>query len=261
MTYDTLLYDVRDDVATITLNRPDRMNALSTQLLDELALAIAQAGAEGARALVLTGAGKAFCSGADLIGDGEGASMPDDLGTLLEAHYFPAVKAIADLDVPVISAINGPAVGAGLSFALSADITIMARSAYLMLAFANIGLVPDAGATWLVAKSAGRAKALEMALLGEKVTASQAVDLGLVTRVVDDEMLMDEAQGIASRLAKGPSIALGLIRKQVASALNQTLDEVLEIEKVNQTAAGHTADFREAVVAFAQKRKPEFKGR
>jgi len=261
LTYETLLYDLRDDVATITLNRPDRMNALSPRLLDELTLALARAGAEGARALVLTGSGKAFCSGADLIGDGDGVSMPDDLGALLEAHYFPAVRAIADLDIPVIAAINGPAVGAGLSFALAADITIMARSAYLMLAFANIGLVPDAGATWLVAKSAGRAKALEMALLGERVEAQQAVDLGLVTRVVDDEALTGEVQAIATRLAKGPSIALGFIRKQVAAALNQTLDEVLETEKVNQTAAGRTADFREAVAAFAQKRKPEFKGR
>jgi 2-(1,2-epoxy-1,2-dihydrophenyl)acetyl-CoA isomerase len=247
-----------EDVATITLNRPERMNALSMQLLDELALAVARAGAEGARALVLTGMGKAFCSGADLIGDG---TMPDDLGVLLETHYFPAVKTIADLDIPVISAINGPAVGAGLSFALAADITIMARSAYLMLAFANIGLVPDAGATWLVAKSAGRAKALEMALLGERITAEQSLDLGLITRVVDDETLMDEAQGIASRLAQGPSIALGLIRKQVAAALNQTLDEVLETEKVNQAIAGRTKDFREALTAFAQKRTPEFKGR
>lgn len=259
MSYSALLYDLSDDVATITLNRPERMNALNFQLLTELTQAVQQAQADGARALVLTGAGDAFCSGADLIGDGNG--MPDDLGALLETYYFPWAKALADLDIPVISAINGPAVGAGLSVALAADIVIMARSAYLLLAFANIGLVPDAGATWLVAKSAGRAKALEMALLGEKVSADQALELGLVTRVVDGEKLDAEVRAIAGKLARGPSIALGLIRKQVVSALNSSLEEVLEVEKVNQTKAGHTADFREAVTAFAQKRKPEFKGR
>lgn len=258
MNYQTLLYDLRDNIATITLNRPERMNALSLELLTELAQAVKQTEADGARALVLTGAGSAFCSGADLIGDGSG--MPDDLGALLETYYFPAAGAIADLNIPVISAINGPAVGAGLSFALAADITVMARSAYLLLAFANIGLVPDAGATWLVAKSAGRAKALEMALLGEKVPAEQALDLGLVTRVVDDEHLTSEVRAVAAQLANGPSVALGMIRKQVAAALNNTLEQMLGVERDNQRIAGHTRDFREAVAAFAEKRKPEFRG-
>lgn len=258
MSYETLIYGLDGGVATITLNRPERMNALSFTLLTELAQAVIQAQADGARALVLTGAGGAFCSGADLIGDGGG--MPDDLGALLETYYRPAVAAIADSSIPVICAINGPAVGAGLSFALAADIVVMARSAYLMLAFANIGLVPDAGATWLVAKSAGRAKALEMALLGEKVSAEQALDLGLVTRLADDEALMADAMTIAQKLAAGPSIALGMIRKQVAAALNSTLMETFEIETENQRAAGMTGDFREAVSAFAEKRKPQFKG-
>lgn len=259
MSYKALIYDLTDNVATITLNHPERMNALNFALLTELAQAVNQVQADGARALVLTGAGGAFCSGADLIGDGSG--MPDDLGGLLETYYLPWVKALADLDIPVVSAINGPAVGAGLSVALAADISIMARSAYLLLAFANIGLVPDAGATWLVVKSAGRAKALEMALLGEKVSAEQALDLGLITRVVDDEAVLAEAQKIATKLANGPSLALGMIRKQVASALNSTLTETLDIERGNQREAGRTADFREAVTAFAEKRKPVFRGK
>ena len=258
MSYETLLYDLDGNVATITLNRTDRMNALTPRLLAELRHAVQAAQEQGARAIILTGAGDAFCSGADLIGDGEG--MPDDLGALLESHYHPAVRALSECGVPVISAINGPAVGAGLSFALAADIVIMKRSAYLLLAFANIGLVPDAGATWMVAKSVGRAKALEMALLGQKVPAEQALDLGLVTRVVDDDKLTEEVRAVAGKLANGPSVALGLIRKQVAAAVDSTLDEVLEIEKANQTKAGYTADFREAVTAFAEKRKPEFKG-
>ena len=258
MSYETLVYRLADAVATITLNRPDRMNALSPRLLTEMAQAVEQAKVDGARALVLTGTGSAFCSGADLIGDGEG--MPEDLGALLEEYYHPVVEALADLDIPVISAINGPAVGAGLSLALAADITIAARSAYLLLAFANIGLVPDAGATWLVAQSTGRAKALEMALLGEKLPVERALEYGLITRVVDDEKVMEEAHAVAAKLARGPSVALGLIRKQVAAALNSTLVETLGVEQVNQTSAGRTADFREAVSAFAEKRKPEFRG-
>lgn len=259
MSYEALIYDLSDNVATITLNRPERMNALNFTLLTELEQAVNQAQADGARALVLTGTGNAFCSGADLIGDGSG--MPDDLGALLETYYFPWAKALADLNIPIVSAINGPAVGAGLSVALAADIAVMARSAYLLLAFANIGLVPDAGATWLVAKSTGRAKALEMALLGEKVSADQALDLGLVTRVANDEAVLAEAMKIATKLANGPSLALGMIRKQVAAALNSTLSETLDIEKVNQGQAGRTVDFREAVTAFAEKRKPVFKGK
>ena len=258
MTYQTILYDLSDSVATITLNRPQRMNALTPTLLDEMADAIGTARAAGARALILTGAGDSFCSGADLIGDGEG--MPEDLGAMLDRHYHPVITALADLDIPVISAINGPAVGAGLSFGLAADIVLMARSAYLLLSFANIGLVPDAGATWLIARSVGRAKTLEMALLAEKLPAEQALDYGLVTRVVDDGRLMEEARAIATKLARGPSIALGFIRKQVAAALNSTLAETLDIEKANQAAAGRTRDFREAATAFAEKRKPEFRG-
>jgi len=259
LSYETIVYALSDNIATITLNRPERMNALTPKLLTELAQAVEAAQSDGARAIILTGAGDAFCSGADLIGDGEG--MPDDLGAMLDAYYHPAVEALANSDIPIVSAINGPAVGAGLSFGLAADIVLMKRSAYLMLAFANIGLVPDAGATWLIAKSAGRAKTLEMALLGEKVSAEQALDLGLVTRVVDDEALADEVHKIATKLANGPSVALGFIRKQVAAALDSTLSATLPVEQANQTAAGHTADFREAVMAFAQKRKPEFKGK
>lgn len=259
MTYASIRYDLSDNIATITLNRPERMNALTPKLFVEFIDALKAAQAGGARALVLTGEGSAFCSGADLVGDGEG--MPDDLGELLESYYHPAIREMAALDIPIVTAINGPAVGAGLSLALAGDIVLMARSSYLLLAFANIGLVPDAGATWLVAKSVGRAKALEMALLGEKISAEQALGIGLVTRVIDDAQVMIDARAIATKLANGPSIALGMIRKQVASALNSTYAEMLEIEQFNQTKAGHTADFREAVTAFAEKRKPVFKGK
>lgn len=259
MSFETIRYALADNVATITLARPERMNALTPKLFLEFVDALKAAEGGGARALILTGEGAAFCSGADLIGDGEG--LPDDLGEMLDQYYHPAVEGLAALNIPVVTAINGPAVGAGLSLALAGDIVVMARSAYLMLAFANIGLVPDAGATWLVAKSAGRAKALEMALLGEKMSAQDAADAGLVARVVDDEAVMREAMTIARKLATGPSVVLGMIRKQVAAALNSTFAETLGIEQANQTIAGRTADFREAVVAFGEKRKPDFKGK
>lgn len=259
MSYQDLRLDLADNVATITLDRQSQMNALSLGLLSEFAQAIDAAVAGGARALILTGEGKAFCSGAALI-DEYGNGLPDDLGPFLRDYYEPVVKRLADLPIPIVTAMNGPAVGAGLSIALAGDIVIAAKSAYLLLAFVNIGLVPDAGATWLVAKGVGRAKALEMALLGEKMSADDALAAGLITRVVDDGEALAEARKIATRLAAMPTRAIGMIRRQVASALSASLAETLEIERENQQAAGRTADFAEGVAAFLEKRKANFKG-
>lgn len=255
---DILHSSLKDGVLKLTLNRPDRLNALSTELIVDINTAIYDGVAAGARAVLITGAGRAFCSGADLASDG---GISPNLGETLETYYHPLFERLADLDVPVISAVNGPAVGAGAALALSADIVVMAHSAYLQLGFVNIGLVPDAGATWLVAKSAGRAKALEMALLGETMSAEEAQASGLVARVVGDGQLMDEAMGIARRLANGPTIAIGLIRKQVAAALNASLAETMAIEAKHQTEAGRTSDFREGVMAFLNKSKPSFRGK
>ncbi|KTT72335.1 enoyl-CoA hydratase-related protein [Sphingomonas endophytica] len=260
MSYETITFDLTDRVATLAIDRPTRMNALTPRVFAELTAAIDDALAQGARAIVLTGTGAAFCSGADLIGDG-GEKLPDDLGLTLDASYNPFVRKVAALDVPFLTAINGPAVGAGLGLALLGDISVMGRSAYLLLAFVNIGLVPDAGATWLVAKGVGRAKALEMALLGEKVGADEAHGAGLVTRIADDGMVLHEAQRLAAKLAAGPSVAIGMIRKQVAAALSMDLEQSLAVERENQTRAGYTRDFAEAVQAFGEKRKPVFEGR
>lgn len=251
-----VLYERDGDVAVIRLNRPDELNAVTMEMLDELTATFARAVADGARAVLLTGAGRAFCAGASLKGNRAG-----DPGDRLRNHYNPLQQAMADLPVPIVSAINGPAAGAGAAIALGGDIVVAARSSYLLLAFANIGLVPDAGATWLIAKAAGRAKVLEMALLGEKLPAEQALEAGLVTRVVEDDALFDTAMDYARRLAAKPTIALGLIRKQVKAALAGTLEETLEIEAQHQSIAGATHDFREGVTAFLEKRKPEFKGK
>jgi 2-(1,2-epoxy-1,2-dihydrophenyl)acetyl-CoA isomerase len=260
LTYETITFDLTGRVATLAIDRPARMNALTPRVFAELTAGIDAALERGARAIVLTGTGGAFCSGADLVGDG-GAPMPRDLGESLDTSYNPFVRKVAALDVPFLTAINGPAVGAGLGLALLGDISVMARSAYVLLAFVNIGLVPDAGATWLVAKAAGRAKALEMALLGERVAAEEALAAGLVTRVVDDAQVLAETQQLAARLAAGPSVAIGMIRKQVAAALSMDLEQSLAVERANQTRAGHTRDFAEAVRAFGEKRAPVFEGR
>ncbi|NOW48050.1 2-(1,2-epoxy-1,2-dihydrophenyl)acetyl-CoA isomerase [Novosphingobium sp. SG751A] len=250
------------DVVTIALNRPDKLNALTPAMFGELGAAVAEAVAQGARALVLTGEGRFFCSGADIAPDGAGyEGLPEDLGALLDAAYNPFARQLAALEIPVVTALNGPCAGAGMSIALAGDIVVMGQSAYLLLAFVNIGLVPDAGATWLVARSAGRARALEMALLGERMGADEAKAAGLVTRVVADDAVLIEAQALAARLAAGPTGAMGLIRRQVAAALEQGFDATLEIERANQTAAGQTEDFAEAIRAFGEKRKPQFKGR
>lgn len=259
MSEDSVLYSLDTGVATIRLNRPERLNAVTMEMLDLIRASLLRAVQDGARAALLTGEGRAFCSGADL-----GAGMeagPVDPAESVECHYNPLAETLSKLPIPIVTAINGPAAGAGVGIALGGDIVVMAQSAYLLLAFSNIGLVPDCGATWLVAKSAGRAKALEMALLGEKMGADDAKEAGLVARVVADEALMAEAGKIAATLAAKPTIALGLIRAQVKAALNNTLSETLSVEAAHQRIAGRTDDFREGVMAFLGKRAPEFKGK
>lgn len=253
-----VLFEMRGEVGVLRLNRPQQLNALTPAMIGAIRETLIAAPGQGARAVLVTGEGRAFCSGADLTASAAGSR---DLGESLLTHYNPMAQAFAELPIPIVTAINGPAAGAGASIALSGDIVVAARSAYLLLAFANIGLVPDAGATWLVAKGAGRAKAMEMALLGERLGAEDALAAGLVTRVTEDEALFDTAFALAQKLAAMPTVALGLIRKQVSAALSSTLAETLAMEAVHQRAAGQSEDFREGVAAFLQKRPAEFKGR
>jgi 2-(1,2-epoxy-1,2-dihydrophenyl)acetyl-CoA isomerase len=244
-------------VATITLARPERLNALSAQTVDELRSAVEQAGRSGARCLMITGEGRGFSSGADLAGGG----LPDDAGAALEQHFNPLIEALFALPIPVVAAVNGPAAGAGCSLALSADIVIAARSAYFLQAFINIGLIPDAGATWLLPRLAGRARAIEMMMLGERISAEQARDWGLISRVVDNEYFTSEAIALATRLAQGPTVALGLIRRLAREAEQLPLSEALAAERIAQRQAGRSEDFAQAVAAFLEKRRPRFEGR
>lgn len=246
-------------VGLLTLNRPTRLNALTPTMLDLLTATLTRAVDEGARALVLTGAGRAFCAGADLAANDE-PMAGSELGGRLREHYNPVIETMAALPIPIVTAVNGAAAGAGASIALAGDIIVAARSAYFLLAFANIGLVPDAGSTWLISQSAGRQTILEMALLGERVTASKALDAGLINRVEDDEDMLGAAMALGRKLAEMPSVALGLIRKQVAFAQTATLSETMEMEAQHQSIAAQTADFREGVAAFLEKRPAVFEG-
>ncbi len=245
-------------VATITLARPERLNALSSQTVDELRSAVQQTAMSGARCLLLTGEGRGFSSGADLAGD---SGLPEDAGAALEKHFNPLMEAIFELRVPVVAAVNGPCAGAGCSLALAADIVVAGRSAYFLQAFINIALIPDAGATWLLPRLAGRARAMEMMMLGERIPAEKALEWGMISRVVDDEHLASEAAALATRLAQGPTVALGLIRKLAREGGRLSLGEALAAERAAQREAGATDDFSSGVAAFLYKRQPRFEGK
>ena len=251
-----ILLERLGEVAKVTLNRPDKLNSFTREMILRLPDVLAEAVGGGARAIIVTGAGRAFCSGAAL---GGGPSSGDPGAQLNLYNRF--ARAMADLPVPVVTAVNGAAAGAGASIALSGDIILAARSSYLMLAFAKIALVPDMGATWLVAHAVGRVRALEMALLGEKMPAEEAHRVGLVTRVVEDELLMQTAEAVANQLAAMPTRTLGLIRRQVMRAMEQTFDESLDLECEHQAIAAESEDFKEGATAFREKRAAKFVGR
>jgi 2-(1,2-epoxy-1,2-dihydrophenyl)acetyl-CoA isomerase len=254
--YAHIQFDVSADVAAITLNRPEKLNALATQTLTEIGAALDEAVAKGARAILLSGAGRAFCSGADLADP----TVKGDLGLVVETYYNPVIRKLSQLQIPVVCAVRGAAAGAGCSLALHADFVVAGRSAYFLLAFVNIALVPDAGATWLVAQALGRARALEMAMLGERLPAEFAKEAGLIHKVVDDEAVLDEARALAERLARGPTKTLGMIRRLMNAALTSDLPTALEAERQAQTPAGFSRDSQEAIAAFIEKRPATFTG-
>lgn len=259
--YETIRVERDGPLTTITLNRPDRLNAMPPQMADELGQAFYDLG--DARAVLITGEGKGFCSGADLSARGDSSALGGKGGSheALIQHYNPAVSQLIRADVPVICAVNGPAAGVGCSLALAADFTIAAKSAYFLQAFVNIGLVPDGGSTWLLTRAIGRARATRMMMLGEKISGQQAEEWGLVYKCVDDDALMDEAKALAEKLANGPTLAYAHIKRNIATAIDQNLQMVLLAEAEAQRIAGASDDAKEGGMAFLQKRKPEFKGR
>ena len=259
MTYQHILTERRGDVLVLTLNRPDRLNAAPPAMFEELGVALADLG--GARAVLVTGAGRAFCSGADV---GGGALGSDDPGNAtyaaLTQSYNPVMLALADLAVPVVSAVRGPAAGIGCSLALAADFCVASDTAYFLQAFVNIGLVPDGGASWMLPRLIGKARATEMMLLGEKVPAATALQWGMIHKVVADETLDADALALAERLAAGPTVALGLMRRGLAHAFDSDYAGAMLREAENQRSARGSADSMEGGMAFLQKRKPAFKG-
>lgn len=260
MSYETIRVERDGPLLTITLNRPERLNAMPPQMADELGQAFYDLG--DARAVLITGEGKGFCSGADLAARGSGSALGGKGGSheALINHYNPAISQIIRANVPVICAVNGPAAGVGCSLALAADFTIAAKSAYFLQAFVNIGLVPDGGSTWLLARAIGRARATRMMMLGEKISGQQAEEWGLVYKCVEDADLMTEARALAEKLANGPTVAYATMKRNIATALDQNLQMVLLAEAEGQRIAGATKDAMEGGMAFLQKRKAEFKG-
>lgn len=259
---DTVHYDRTDGVATITLNRPDAMNALDTAAKEGLAGALDRARDDhSARAVMLTGAGKAFCVGQDLREHAEGLGSEAGLRDTVRRHYNPIIRSLTEMPKPVVAAVNGVAAGAGVSLALACDFRVLAESAKLSMAFANIGLTADSGASWLLPRLIGRARALEILMLGEPVTAQRALELGLATSVAQAGELPAEAYKLAARLAEGPTIAYHAIRSSIGFGETHGLAETLEHEAEQQAVCGDTADHRAATAAFLNKETPRFEGR
>ncbi len=262
--FQTITVETSDRVRTITMNRPDVYNALDDAMTFELQDALkAAARDEGASVVVLTGAGKAFCSGQDLavLKQKYVPGHVPHLGDDLRKRYNPVARAIRDMEKPVIAAVNGVAAGAGCSFALACDLRVASEQASFVEVFINVGLIPDSGSTWTLPRLVGLAKAIELCMTGDKVPAAEALRLGLVNRVVPPEKLMDETRALAARLASLPGRGLALTKRLLNRSFENDFAAQLEAESFAQETAGLTEDHLEGVRAFIEKRKPSFKGR
>jgi 2-(1,2-epoxy-1,2-dihydrophenyl)acetyl-CoA isomerase len=262
VSYQTILYEASAGIARLTLNRPERLNSFNTEMHAEVRGALAEVHAGEARVLVITGAGRGFCAGQDLsdraVSPGGQAA---DLGESIEKNYKPLVLALRALPLPVIAAVNGVAAGAGANIALACDLVVAARSASFVQAFARLGLVPDSGGTWFLPRSVGTARALGLALLGEKLSAEQAAAWGLIWQCVEDGELGAVVERLALGFAEAPTRALGRTKQAIYESWGRTLAEQLDVERDYQAELGRTADYVEGVAAFSEKRTPRFGGR
>jgi len=252
-------------VAVLRMDHQEVMNAVSMEMLGGLIEALDEIEARKAevRCVVLTGAGRAFCSGANLQGRNTQQQKPgrSNGGAALETGFHPFLRRIRNLHCPLVTAVNGPAAGAGMSFALMGDMIVCARSAYFLQAFRRIGLVPDCGSTWLLPRLVGKARAIELSLMGERLPAEKALEWGLINRLHDDAVLMEEAMKLARELASGPTVALSLIRKLYWDSPGNSFEDQLNLEYQSQRMAGSSEDFREGVTAFLEKRPAKFAGK
>jgi len=263
MNYEQIRFEVSERVARVTLNRPDRLNSFTTQMHGELRDALSRVAADGdARVLLLTGEGRAFCAGQDLSDRAVApGAAPVDLGASIEENYRPLVLALRDLALPVVCAVNGVAAGAGANIALACDVVIATRSASFIQAFCKIGLVPDSGGTFFLPRLVGAARAMGLAMLGDKLSAEQAAAWGLIWKCVDDGEFVATTDALLAQLADAPTAGLAAIKRALYASNDNTLEQQLDVERDAQRTLGYSADYREGVAAFLDKRAPRFSGR
>lgn len=261
MAFETIGYEVAEGVATLTLSRPDRLNSFTVQMHEEVREALdGMVTDKQVRTLLITGAGRGFCAGQDLSDRAVAPGEAVDLGHSVETYYNPLIRRLTGLNIPVICAVNGVAAGAGANFALACDIVLAARSAKFIQSFANIGLIPDTGGTWVLPRLVGQARAMGLALTGMPLPAEKAEEWGMIWKCVDDDDLMKDALALAARFASGPTLGFAATRHAIRGAWLNSLDAELDNERALMSRLGKSRDYQEGVSAFMQKRTPEFTG-
>ncbi len=259
MAYETIDFKSDSGIARLTLNRPDRLNSFTVQMHEEVRDALDRLG--DARVLVLTGAGRGFCAGQDLNDRAVAPGAQIDLGESVEKYYNPLVRRLTGLQMPVIGRVNGVAAGAGANIAFACDIVIAAKSAKFIQSFANIGLIPDSGGTWVLPRLVGQARALGLALTAEPLPAEKAAEWGLIWKAVDDDALDAEVDALATRFATAPTMGLAAIKRMIRESWSHSLDDELDRQRDMMRELGFSDDYREGVAAFMEKRTPKFTGR